>query len=505
MSDLLTLKEYEAIASSLTLPSMSFIDGSFRPAKSGKTYASVNPATGEVLANIAACNKDDVDFAVSKAREAFDDGRWSKLHPAERKEVLIKLAKLVKRNRHELAVLESLDSGKPIADCENLDINEFVHIMNWHAELVDKIYDQTAPVGPNAVSMIVREPIGVVGAVLPWNFPLLMLVWKIAPALAAGCTMVVKPAEQTSLTALRVAELAMEAGLPRGVLNIVTGGGADVGEPLGLHPDVDMITFTGSTVTGRRFLRYSADSNMKKVVLELGGKNPCIVLDDAENLDYVAQQVCAAAFWNMGENCSAGSRLIVQAGVKEALLERIKAHARNWKLGNPLDPQNALGAMIDKNHFAKVQSYLEKGKAAGYDIVLGGETIDGTYIQPTVFDGVSNSDELARDEIFGPVLSVITVNSFDEAIEVANDTDYGLAASIFTANGKKALRAAQAIKAGTVTVNCFGEGDITTPFGGYKQSGFGGRDNSIHAHDQYTELKTIWLDLSDSQVDGAID
>lgn len=505
MSNILTLQEYEAIAASLTFPSMSFIDGAFRPAKSGKTFATTNPATGQHLTDIAACGPEDVDFAVAKARQAFDDGRWSKLHPNERKEILINLSKLVKRNRHELAVMESLDSGKPISDCENIDVDEFIHLMNWHAELGDKIYDQTAPVGPDAVSMIVREPVGVVGAVLPWNFPLLMLVWKIAPALAAGCTMVVKPAAQTSLTALRIAELAAEAGLPKGVLNIVTGSGAQVGEPIGLHQDVDMVTFTGSTSTGRRFLRYSADSNMKKVVLELGGKNPCIVLDDAEDIDYVAQQVCAAAFWNMGENCSAGSRLIVQSGIKDKLLERVKVHARSWKVGNPLDPQNALGAMVDKGHFSKVESYLTKGKEAGYTLVTGGESMDGTYIQPTIFDGVQNSDELAQDEIFGPILSVITVNSFDEALSVANDTDYGLAASVFTANTKKALRAAQAIKAGTVTVNCFGEGDATTPFGGYKQSGFGGRDNSIHAHDQYTELKTIWIDLNDTTVDGSID
>ncbi|WP_028468897.1 aldehyde dehydrogenase [Neptunomonas japonica] len=505
MSDLLTLEEYKAIAAELNPPAMSFINGGFRPALSGNTFETINPATGELLANVAACNADDVDFAVSKAREAFEDGRWSKLHPVARKEVLIKLCKLVKENSRELAVLESLDSGKPIADCEGIDIPEFIHTLTWHAEAADKIYDQTAPVGSDAIAMIVREPVGVVGAVLPWNFPLLMLAWKIAPALAAGCTMVVKPAEQTSLTALRIAELAAEAGLPKGVLNVITGGGAEVGEPLGLHMDVDMVTFTGSTVTGRRFLRYAADSNLKKVVLELGGKNPCIVLDDAEDLDKVAEQVCAAAFWNMGENCSAGSRLIVQAGVKEQLLERIKAHARDWNTGDPLDPTKQLGAMIDAGHFAKVSGYLHEGKSAGHDVVLGGETMDGIFIQPTVFDGVSNDDKLAQEEIFGPVLSVITVASYDEAIQVANDTDYGLAASVFTANGKKALRAAQAIKAGTVTVNCFGEGDITTPFGGYKQSGFGGRDNSIHAHDQYTELKTIWVDLSDDAVDGCVD
>ncbi|MBV1788256.1 aldehyde dehydrogenase [Marinobacterium sp. D7] len=505
MSDLLTIEEYKAIAADLQLPTMSFVDGAFRPSVSGNTFESINPATGEVLANIAACNAEDVDFAVGKAREAFEDGRWSRLHPSERKEVLIKLCKLVQQNSHELAVMESLDSGKPIADCETIDIPEFIHTLSWHAEAIDKIYDQTAPVGPNAMAMIVREPIGVVGAVLPWNFPLLMLAWKIAPALAAGCSMVVKPAAQTTLTALRIAELAADAGLPKGVLNIVPGSGADVGEPLGLHMDVDMVTFTGSTVTGRRFLRYAADSNIKKVVLELGGKNPCIVLDDAEDLDKVAAQVCAAAFWNMGENCSAGSRLIVQSGIKPALLERIKVHARSWKLGDPLDPTHQLGAMIDKGHFGKVAEYLELGKSEGYDIVLGGESIDGTYIEPTVFDGVSSTDRLAREEIFGPLLSVITVESYDEAIAVANDTEYGLAASVFTSNAKKALRAAQAIKAGTVTVNCFGEGDITTPFGGYKQSGFGGRDNSIHAHDQYTELKTIWVDLSDDAVDSSID
>ena len=363
MSELLTHEEYKAIAEGLTLASTSFVDGGFRKAASGATFDSVNPATGKVLAKIAACDADDVDFAAGKAREAFDDGRWRCLHPAERKEVLIRLAKLIRRNRHELAVLESLDSGKPVRDCATIDIPETITTLIWHAEAVDKLYDQTAPVGEDAVAMVVREPIGVVGAVLPWNFPLLMLAWKIGPALAAGCSMVVKPAEQTSLSALRVAELAMEAGVPRGVLNIITGTGPDAGAPIGLHPGIDMVSFTGSTETGRRFLRYAADSNLKKVVLECGGKNPAIVMDDAENLDLVAEHLVNGAFWNMGENCSATSRLIVHEDVREALMPKILARVRDWRMGDPLDPSNHLGSLIDDDHCAKVSGYLaEAGK-----------------------------------------------------------------------------------------------------------------------------------------------
>lgn len=500
MSQLLSHEDYLALATSMSFPVNAFIDGRSQPARSGKTFETINPATGKVLAKVAACQTEDVDFAVSKAREAFEQGHWSKLHPSERKEILIRLAKLIKRNHHELAVMESLDSGKPVRDCELIDIPETIHTLLWHAELIDKLYDQTAPANENSVAMIVREPVGVVACVLPWNFPLLMLAWKIAPALAAGNSVIVKPAEQTSLTALRIAELAMEAGVPRGVLNVVTGMGPEVGQPLGLHPDVDMLSFTGSTDTGRRFLRYSADSNLKKVVLECGGKNPAIVLDDAEDLDLVAQHVVQAAFWNMGENCSATSRLIVQSGVKAALLERILANARDWRTGDPLDPANHLGALVDSEHFSKVCSYLPTES-----VLLGGKTVDERYVLPTIIDQVENNSRLGQEEVFGPILAVVTVHSAEEAIEVANNTPYGLAASVFSANGKKALRAARAVRAGTVTINCYGEGDITTPFGGYKQSGFGGRDKSIHAHDQYTELKTIWIDLSDRATDEAVD
>ena len=500
MTDLLTKGEYAALAKSLDLPCNAFIDGSFRPAKSGKTFTTTNPATGAVLGEVAACGPEDVDFAVSKARDAFEDGRWSRLHPTERKDVLLKLVRLMERNAHELAVMESLDSGKPIYDCATVDIPETIHCLKWHAELIDKIYDQVAPASDNHIALVVREPIGVVGLVLPWNFPLLMLAWKIGPALASGCSVVVKPAAETSLTALRLAELAMEAGVPAGVLNIVTGSGRDAGEPLGRHMDVDMVSFTGSTVTGKRFLGYSAESNAKEVVLEMGGKNPCIVLDDAENLDSVAAHVTNGAFWNMGENCSAASRLIVQRGIKDKLLERVKAHAREWPVGDPLDPETRIGALVSKAHFDKVVSYLDASDGA--EVLMGGKTHTGTHVEPTIVTVPGNDHRLAREEIFGPVLTVIEVGSFEEAISVANATEYGLAASIFTANAKRALRGARMIKAGTVTVNSFGEGDIATPFGGFKQSGFGGRDNSIHAHDQYTQLKTIWLDLTDTAGDA---
>ncbi len=497
--DLLTTEEYKSIAANLTLPTTAFIDGGYRPAASGETFVSVNPATGEALAEIASCGAGDVDFAVAKAREAFDDGRWSKMHPSERKDVLIRFCKLLTRNARELAVMESLDSGKTIFDCETVDIPETIHCIKWHAEAIDKIYDQVSPASDDHIAMVVREPIGVVGLVLPWNFPLLMLAWKIGPALAAGCSVIVKPAEETSLTALRVAELASEAGLPKGVLNIVPGGGAQVGEPIGRHMDIDMVSFTGSTVTGKRFLTYSAESNVKEVVLEMGGKNPCVVMDDAENLDMVAQHIVNGAFWNMGENCSATSRLIVHKAVKDELLTRIESHAKHWNIGDPLNPETRMGALVSKAHFDKVCGYLKQAD----NVYFGGKSHDGAFVEATVVELASNDDTLAREEIFGPVLSVITISSFDEAIKVANDTDYGLAASLFTANAKRAIRGARAIRAGTVTVNSYGEGDITTPFGGYKQSGFGGRDNSVHAHDQYTQLKTIWIDLSDD-ADGTV-
>ena len=488
MSELLTHEEYKSLGASLDFPQSPFIDGKYRVG-SGEPITTYNPSTGKEITNITTASDGDIDLAVGKAREAFDQGRWCRLHPSERKDILIKLCKLLTRNQKELAVMESLESGKPIRDCVQIDLPETIHTIKWHAELIDKIYDQTTPSGDNALSIITREPIGVAAAILPWNFPLLMLAWKIGPALAAGCSVIVKPAEQTSLTALRVAELATEAGVPRGVLQVLPGTGPAVGEKLGRHRDIDMVSFTGSTETGRLFLKYSSESNLKKVVLECGGKNPAVVFNDAENLDLVAEHIVNGAFWNMGENCSAISRLIVHKEIKSDLLKKILERLRDWRTGDPLDPQNHLGALIDKEHCKKVASYLTKGA------VVGGQ-IEGCFVTPTIYETTVDNKK-AKEEIFGPILSILEVDTNEEAISLANNTEYGLSASIFSANARNALRAARELRAGTVTVNSYGEGDITTPFGGYKQSGFGGRDNGIHAHDQYCEIKTIWIDLTD--------
>ncbi|RAI65600.1 aldehyde dehydrogenase [Pseudomonas fluorescens] len=497
MADLLSAAEYAAIARKMTFPTLSFVNGEAYTSVSGQTFSTSNPATNEVLAQVTACDARDVDVAVANAKQAFDDGRWHKLSPGERKKVLLRFADLLEQNAHELAVMESLDSGKPIRECQLTDIPETIHMIRWHAELIDKIYDNTAPVGSGALTLVVREAIGVVGLVLPWNFPLLMLAWKIGPSLAAGCSIIVKPAKETTLTALRVAQLAFAAGVPAGVFNVLSGGGKEVGEPLGRHMDVSMVSFTGSTATGRRFLNYAADSNLKRIVLECGGKNPAVVMDDVEDLDLVAGHVVNGAFWNMGENCSASSRLIVHADIKDELLKRIGVQLREWKMGSPLDPENRIGSMVSQAHFEKVRSYLEQAGVEKLRVVFGGRTEGEIFVEPTVFDGVAADSRLFQEEIFGPVLAVTTFTTIDEAITLANDSVYGLAASVYTDNLRNAIKLSREIRAGVVTVNCFGEGDASTPFGGYKESGFGGRDKSIWAHDQYTEIKTIWIDVSE--------
>jgi gamma-glutamyl-gamma-aminobutyraldehyde dehydrogenase len=490
---------YHDAASKLRFEGHAFIGGRYVNAASGKAFETANPATGKPLTKIAECDSADVDLAVAAARKSFESGSWSRRAPRERKKTLLKFADLIERHVEELALLETLDCGKPISDSLNVDLPDAIETLRWHAEAIDKIYDQVAPTASDVVSMIVREPIGVVGAVLPWNFPLFTLMWKAAPALAGGNSMVIKPAEQTPLTALRLGALAAEAGIPDGVLNVVPGFGETAGQAIGRHMGIDCVSFTGSGEVGRLFLKYAADSNMKRIVLECGGKSPAIVMADAGDLQPVVEQVTAGILFCQGENCSAGSRLVVHTSVKDRLLERLEPAFKSWTVGDPLRTDTRIGALIEERHLEKVMSYIDLGKKEGAKVLRGGHRVleesGGYFFEPTIFDQVRNSMRIAREEIFGPVLSVITFSDPEEAISIANDTTYGLAASVYTENLNTAHKMARAIKAGTVSINCYSEGDTTVPFGGYKESGFGGKDKSLMAHDQYVGTKTIWIQL----------
>ncbi|MEO8462670.1 MAG: aldehyde dehydrogenase [Chloroflexota bacterium] len=491
------------VVDQLQFRTSAWIDGAFAPAADGRTYVSENPANGEPLAEIALCGEEDVDRAVTAARRAFEAGVWRDLAPAERKQILIRFANLIDAHNDELAVTETLDAGKPISDVRALDIPDTAATIRWHAEAIDKLYDQVAPTGPSAVAMVVREPSGVVGAVIPWNYPAQMAAWKLGPALATGNSVVIKPAQQTALSLLRMAELAGEAGLPPGVLNVVPGPGSVVGTAIARHEGIDVVAFTGSTEVGRTFLHHSADTNLKRVVLELGGKSPQVVMADAPSLDVIAPKILDAIFWNMGENCSAGSRLIVHRSRKKELVERLVAAATSdWLVGDPMDDTTRIGPLITPGHLDRVLEYIEAGHADGARLVAGGHRVregsGGNFLAPTIFDDATNQMRIAREEIFGPVLTVIPFDTEAEAIAIANDSPYGLAASVYTENLRVAHRMARALRAGTVGVNTYSEGDLSTPFGGFKQSGFGGHDKSIHAHDQYTELKTIWIDMMET-------
>lgn len=486
------------------LRTKAFIGGNFVDAADGTTFETYAPSTGQVLANVAACGELDVDRAVQTARAAFDAGVWSRIAPADRKTIMLRFADIVERELEPLAHLEALDAGKPIADCLGVDLPEVVKTIRWYAEAADKVFGKTAPTGETAFSVIVKEPIGVVGAVLPWNFPLLMLAWKIAPALIAGNSVVVKPPELASLTTIRMAELAVEAGIPSGVFNVVPGLGHVAGKALGLHMDVDAVAFTGSTEIGREFLRYSAASNLKNVVLECGGKSPQIVMRDcADRLDTVAADLASAAFWNSGQNCSAGSRILVDNKIRKELVSALVRHAQSRTMGDPIDEATVLGPLIEPAAMEKVLGYIESARSAKATIACGGERIledtGGWYVGATVIDDVTPDMAVAREEIFGPVVSVLGFDTEDEAIALANDTEYGLAATVWSRNIDVALRMARGVRAGTVAVNGYAEGDITTPFGGYRMSGFGGRDKGLEAIEQYTETKTIWITIHDER------
>ena len=489
--------EWKQLAAELKIEGRAFINGEYRDAAEDKRFDCVNPANGAKLAEIAHCGEADVEAAVKAARRAFESGVWSELAPLKRAAVLKRFAALIREHADELSLLETLDAGKPIGDTTAVDVPASAYCVEWFAEAIDKVGGEVVPVDPKLVGLVTREPIGVVAAVVPWNFPILMASWKFGPALAAGNAVIVKPSEKSPLTAIRVAALAKQAGIPDGIFQVLPGAG-DTGRLLALHMDVDCVAFTGSTNVGKLIAGYAAQSNLKRAWLELGGKSPNIILPDCPDLARAARSAASGIFYNMGEVCTAGSRVLVHKDIKERFLEEFKKAAAGFFPGDPLDPATSMGAIVDEIQYRKVLNYIDKGLSEGANLLLGGKAVHtdkGLFIEPTAFDCPSDDLTICREEIFGPVLSVITFSELDDAIRIANDTAYGLAAAVWTSNVSTAHQVSRRLRAGTVWVNCYDEGgDMNFPFGGYKQSG-NGRDKSLHALEKYTELKSTLIKL----------
>ena len=472
------------------------VEGQRVKAVAEETFECRSPIDGRLLTPVARGRQADIDLAVGSARRAFDDGRWSRQPPAARKRVLQRFAELIIQHKDELALLETLDMGKPIQYSLSVDAPAAARCIAWYAEAIDKVYGEIAPTGSNALALIQREPVGVVGAIVPWNYPMIMAAWKIGPALATGNSVLLKPSEKSPLSALRLGELALKAGLPDGVFNVVPGFGSEAGECLAMHLDVDALGFTGSTRVGRKMLEYAGRSNLKRVFNELGGKSAFVVFNDSDALERAAQTVAGSIFFNQGESCNAPSRLLVHDSIADEFVKQVVAQTPGYQPGDPLDPNTVMGALVDDGQLRTVLGYIEAGHKEGAQCVAGGtqaraET-GGFYVTPTVFDGVRNDMLIAREEIFGPVLSVIRFKDEAEAIALANQSSYGLQASVWSSHLDRAHRVARALRAGTVHVNQYDEDDITVPFGGVKQSG-NGRDKSLHALDKYTDLKTTWI------------